>query len=1125
MFTVYHSNQLYLLKKLISSLIARAPLVDPFQQEVVLVQSPGMAQWLQIQLAEQLGIAANITFPPPMTFLLDIFNQVLSGTQKESVFSKEAITWKLMRLLPELLTLPVFVPIKHYLTNDCNQRKIYQLSSRLAELFSQYLIYRPNWLEVWQSGERIDGLADAQQWQAPLWARLVEYTCELGQSEWHYANLHSRFIRALDSSTHCPPGLPSRIFICGISTLPPAYLDVLQALSRYIDIHLMFTNPCRYYWGNIQDLTFLSRLQSRKRYHYDQKEERNLFREPNLAACLFNSKGQQQLDNPLLASWGKVGADYLCLLSQLAGVQEVDAFIDISADNMLHAIQHDILELENHTVIKATSGVLDSKITKRLLEPRDHSISLHLCHSMQREVEVLYDQLLTMLAEDPELMPRDIIVMIADIDNYMPYIQSVFGNASGKRYLPFTIIDSKVRPVHPVIKAFISLLNLPHSRFTAEEVLVLLEVPALASRFAIDKEGLRILRHWISESGIRWGLNDNNVRELDLPVTNQNTWYFGIRRMLLGYAMDSDSIDWQGILPYSESNGLVAELVGKLGVLINSLDRWRKWLSETRSLKAWLPLCRQIIDTFFVQENEIEVWFTLLEQQWHKIIRCGLMQCYPYAVPLNILRDDLIAYFNNIPTSQYFVSGAINFCTIMPMRSIPFKVVCLLGMNDGAYPRTEPMFGFNLMAQELKCGDRRRMNDDRYSFLEAIMSAQQQLYISFIGCSIQDNRDFYPSVLVTELLEYIEQNYCLPNDKNIDIESSAQRVREYLIKRHARMPFAVENFLPDFAQQSYAAEWLPAAKGSGTALLSFKQSLFPVREQQITLDRLRQFYRHPIRAFFRLRLGIIFAPEEIMLFDTEPFTVDNLSRYKLNSELLNTLIAGGDPGYLYHRACFAGELPNGVFGEIYWEKQEKAMAGLAKKVRAESSIGRNLELDININGIHISGVLNQVQDDGLLRWRPAVLSIVDGVLLWLEHLLYCYMGGTGISRIYGQQNTTWKFASLTSTDASKYISELIVGYQRGLCHPLLLLNKSGWAWLKECYNPEIQQINWRQDTQIKSQTKLLQVLWGNQRLRGEGADPYMQRVLHELDLGCNDFARILAETERYLLPIAQYNIA
>ncbi|AHG19245.1 exonuclease V subunit gamma [Chania multitudinisentens RB-25] len=1122
MFRVYHSNQLDLLKTLTSALITREPLANPFQQEVVLVQSPGMAQWLQMQLAEQLGIAANITFPLPATFIWEMFTKVLPGIPKESAFSKDAMTWKLMWLLPEMLIQPEFATLQHYLTDDGDKRKIHQLAGRVADLFDQYLVYRPQWLESWQRQELIEGLPDAQQWQAALWCRLVEYTQELGQEEWHRANLYRRFISSLATAVQCPAGLPPRVFICGISALPPVYLEALQALGKHIDIHLMFTNPCRYYWGDIQDYAFLARLQSRKRRHYHQAREQGLFRQPEQAAQLFDAEGKQQLSNPLLASWGKLGRDHLYLLSQMEAVQEIDAFVDIPADGLLHAIQHDMLELEDHAVIGTTLETFEHSGNKRRLDPQDRSLSLHACHSPQREVEVLHDQLLGMLAEDPQLTSRDIIVMVADIDSYTPYIQAVFGNAASERYLPFAISDRKARQAHPALQAFISLLDLPQSRFTSEQVLALLEVPALAARFSIQEEGLRLLRHWAGEAGVRWGLDDDNVRELALPATGQHTWRFGITRMLLGYAMDSKAGDWEGVLPYDESSGLVAELAGQLADLLSQLSDWRKTLSEERSLAEWLPLCRRLLDSFFETDSETEEALALIERDWLKIIDYGLSARYPDTVPLTLLRNELAARLDQQRISQRFLAGQINFCTLMPMRSIPFKVVCLLGMNDGVYPRTLPPLGFDLMAQQVKRGDRSRRDDDRYLFLEAILSAQQRLYISFIGRSIQDNSERYPSVLVTELLEYLEQSYCLPGDETCDADTSARRVGEHLLKYHNRMPFAAENFLAGSEAQSYAAEWLPAADGQGTAYPAFNQPLVGEEKTQISLDELLRFYRHPIRAFFQLRLGVNFILEETELPEEEPFTLDNLSRYQFNSQLLNVLIEQEDTERLFQRIRASGGLPYGAFGEIYWQTQQEEIGELAERVRNERQENSSLELDISVAGVRITGWLHQVQADGLLRWRPATLSAVDGILLWLEHLVYCCAGGAGESRMFGRKNSTWRFAALSAEAAHLQLAELLTGYQRGLSQPLLLLNKSGWAWLSQCYQAETQQIDWAEDVQIKARAKLLQTWQGDQRIPGEGEDLYIQRVFRQMDNACLE--QILRETERYLLPMVQHNL-
>ncbi|ENA1755535.1 exodeoxyribonuclease V subunit gamma [Yersinia ruckeri] len=1123
MFTVYHSNQLDLLKAITTALIERDPLDNPFEPEVILVQSPGMAQWLQMQLAQQFSIAANIEFPLPATFIWDMFTKVLPGIPKESAFSKDAMTWKLMWLLPDLLNEPVFSSLQRYLSDDGDKRKIYQLAARVADLFDQYLVYRPKWLETWEQGHEIEGLDEAQHWQAPLWKALTEYTRQLQQPEWHRANLYQRFIYALHESDICPPGLPKRVFICGVSALPPIYLSALQALGKHIDIHLMFTNPCRYFWGDIQNYAFLAKLQSRKRRHYREKTELSLFREPEQAARLFNDDGEQNLSNPLLASWGRLGRDHMYLLSQVDEIQEVQAFVDIEPDNLLHAIQHDMLELEDHAIIGTTQETLSSSNKKRRLDPKDRSISLHVCHSPQREVEVLQDQLLAMLEADPELTPRDIIVMVADIDSYTPYIHAVFANAPFERHLPFAISDRKASQAHPALQAFITLLDLPQSRFTSEQVLALLEVPALANRFGIDEHGLRRLRQWVGESGIRWGLDDDNVRELSLPATGQHTWRFGLTRMLLGYAMSSDAGNWHDVLPYDESSGLAAELVGQLADMLMQLSHWRAQLAEARTLVAWSPLCRQMLDAFFEQDNETEAVLALIEQQWLKVISYGISAQYPDVVPLTLLRDELAARLDNERISQRFLAGPINFCTLMPMRSIPFKVVCLLGMNDGIYPRTLPPLGFDLMARQIQRGDRSRRDDDRYLFLEALLSAQQRLYISYIGRSIQDNSTRYPSVLVSELIEYIGQSFHLPGDEAASVDESEQRVTAHLLNWHPRVPFAAENFERDSAIQSYAAEWLPAAAAKGQAHPDFNQPLLPEPISEILLDDLIRFYRHPVRAFFQRRLGVNFVIEETELPDEEPFTVDNLSRYQLNTQLLNALIDDGDANKVFARARASGELPFGAFGEIYWQGQVEEMALLAEQIRNEQGDADSLELNIVLENITITGWMHQVQTDGLMRWRPAALTVVDALLLWVEHVVYCAAGGSGESRIYGRKGTVWRFGPLDESKARAYLQTLVEGYQGGMSQPLMLLSKTGWAWLSQCFDSESGEILWDDETQDKARGKLLLAWQGAQQISGEGEDPYIQRVFRCMD---NDrLAVILQETERYLLPVMRHNRA
>ncbi|EJG6603112.1 exodeoxyribonuclease V subunit gamma [Escherichia coli] len=1120
MLRVYHSNRLDVLEALMEFIVERERLDDPFEPEMILVQSTGMAQWLQMTLSQKFGIAANIDFPLPASFIWDMFVRVLPEIPKESAFNKQSMSWKLMTLLPQLLEREDFTLLRHYLTDDSDKRKLFQLSSKAADLFDQYLVYRPDWLAQWETGHLVEGLREAQAWQAPLWKALVEYTDELGQPRWHRANLYQRFIETLESATTCPPGLPSRVFICGISALPPVYLQALQALGKHIEIHLLFTNPCRYYWGDIKDPAYLAKLLTRQRRHSFEDRELPLFRDSENAGQLFNSDGEQDVGNPLLASWGKLGRDYIYLLSDLESSQELDAFVDVTPDNLLHNIQSDILELENRAVAGVNIEEFSRSDNKRPLDPLDSSITFHVCHSPQREVEVLHDRLLAMLEEDPTLTPRDIIVMVADIDSYSPFIQAVFGSAPADRYLPYAISDRRARQSHPVLEAFISLLSLPDSRFVSEDVLALLDVPVLAARFDITEEGLRYLRQWVNESGIRWGIDDDNVRELELPATGQHTWRFGLTRMLLGYAMESAQGEWQSVLPYDESSGLIAELVGHLSSLLMQLNIWRRGLAQERPLEEWLPVCRDMLNAFFLPDAETEAAMTLIEQQWQAIIAEGLGAQYGDAVPLSLLRDELAQRLDQERISQRFLAGPVNICTLMPMRSIPFKVVCLLGMNDGVYPRQLAPLGFDLMSQKPKRGDRSRRDDDRYLFLEALISAQQKLYISYIGRSIQDNSERFPSVLVQELIDYIGQSHYLPGDEALNCDESEARVKAHLTCHHTRMPFDPQNYQPGNLQ-SYAREWLPAASQAGKAHSEFVQPLPFTLPETVPLETLQRFWAHPVRAFFQMRLQVNFRTEDSEIPDTEPFILEGLSRYQINQQLLNVLVEQDDAERLFRRFRAAGDLPYGAFGEIFWETQCQEMQQLADRVIACRQPGQSMEIDLACNGVQITGWLPQVQPDGLLRWRPSLLSVAQGMQLWLEHLVYCASGGNGESRLFLRKDGEWRFPPLAAEQALHYLSQLIEGYREGMSAPLLVLPESGGAWLKTCYDAQNDAMLDDDSTLQKARTKFLQAYEGNMMVRGEGDDIWYQRLWRQLTP--ETMEAIVEQSQRFLLPLFRFN--
>lgn len=1067
MFTIYHSNQVDLLKSLVSELMQRQPLQDVFTPDVVMVQSQGMAQWLQIELADALGIVANVAFPFPTDFIWQVYQTLLPDAPLENSFNPEAMTWRLYYLIPKLIERSEFSALKNYLNIDQSEKKLYQLATRVARLFDQYLVYRPDWLAKWELNQTVNELNHHPDeiWQAQLWRELIAIS-----QPYHRANIYQQMLEILldDSFDRSKLAqLPKRIFIFGITSLPPIYLSLLSALGQHIDVHLMFNNPCKWYWGDIVEKQLSETLTT-----------------------------PDKIPNALLTSWGKLGRDNLYLLQEFENKQDIDVYVDHDRNSLLHAIQQDILELYQ-------SEQIDREIDKA-----DKSITFHACHSQQREVEVLYDYLLSAFDTDPTLELRDCIVMVSDIDKYVPYIQAVFANADKQRYLPFTISDQKARNIDPIVQGFFAILNFPQSRFTAEELFNLLEIPAIAEKFAINESQLTLLRTWIIESGIRFGL------------ANAHSWLFGLERLLLGYTMSSEQGGWQQILPYDGATGLDAELIGQLAEFISVVQKWLVILNENKPLIEWQSCCVELINDFFISNGQRETILLMIQDEWQKLITSGLQANFTDNISITILHDAMQSRLEQNHLAHRFLVGKINFCTMMPMRSIPFKVVCLLGMNDGDYPRTSLPLDFDLIAQHPRRGDRSRRTDDRYLFLEAILSAQNQLYISYIGRDMKDDTERYPSVLVDELWDYIHQYYADNSEDKLD---SISKTANILRVMHTRTPFNPQNFLSDF--KSYADEWLPAASNKGQSQ-SFISDIPKITVDNIHVDELKRFYQHSIRFFLQKRFNFYVNYLDDTLPDAENFNLDNFQRYQLNVQILNQLI---DPersatDNVYPRLALTGELPDGAFGEIIYDEQYEALQPLANKIMQErlstSTLEVNLAIVINQQHYPLQGWLTHIQSDGIFTWRPSKLSIREGIALWIDHLLYCILNPDNVdsqSRTYGRENTEWRFLHINANKALAFLTDLVEGYLQGINQPLLLPLKSAWSWLVTAYNSKTGEI----ELSEKAYNQLFST-WQGGLYHFAECDQYYARIYPELTDDLIEQITLLAQ--RFLLPILQHQV-
>ena len=478
MLNIIQSNRMEALQAQFHQLLKVSPLQSPFDKEVVLVQSPGMSQWLKIGLSEHLGVAAQVDFPLPSSFIWQLYQQLLPNVPKESAFNKPNLAWKLFSILPTCIDEPLYLPLKTYLEGDIDGQKTFALCEKIADVYDQYLMYRPHWIATWDSGN--DELDDVDvtiaPWQPDLWRRIVKLSKALGQSQFHRANMQGQLLAALENMDNSL--LPKRISLFGISAIANSQLDVFEALSKKTEVFLFFFNPSEHYWGDIIDEKTAAKINAKYAkmplVEAQQKKQSN------------PDEDYYFIGNPLLSSWGKLGRDYFEQLVQL-DARWIDGFIDAFDTTLLGQVQSEIYQLafKGESLTDNKEWFINDE-GKLPVSANDTSITLSDCHTPLREVERLHDYLLNLFNQNPALTPKDIIVMMPDVGTYSPYIEAVFGGAQGSRYIPYALADLAIEQEKPVLSSFASLANLPFSRFGVSDILDLLQVTQIAEKFGLE---------------------------------------------------------------------------------------------------------------------------------------------------------------------------------------------------------------------------------------------------------------------------------------------------------------------------------------------------------------------------------------------------------------------------------------------------------------------------------------------------------------------------------------------------------------------------------------------------------------------------------------------------------------
>ncbi|ALQ54475.1 Exonuclease V gamma chain [Pseudoalteromonas issachenkonii] len=1087
MLNIIQSNRMEALQAQFHQLLKVNPLQSPFDKEVVLVQSPGMSQWLKIGLSENLGVAAQVDFPLPSSFIWQLYQQLLPNVPKESAFNKPNLAWKLFAILPTCIDEPLYLPLKTYLEGDIDGQKTFALCEKIADVYDQYLMYRPHWIATWDIG--VDTLDDVDisiaPWQPDLWRRLVKLSKTLGQSQFHRANMQGQLLSALESMDSSL--LPKRISLFGISAIASSQLDVFEALSKKTEVFLFFFNPSEHYWGDIIDEKTAAKINAKYAkmplVEAQQKKQTNPDEEYYF------------IGNPLLSSWGKLGRDYFEQLVQL-DARWIDGFIDAFDDTLLGQVQSEIYQLafKGESLTDNKEWFINDE-GKLPISANDTSITLSDCHTPLREVERLHDYLLNLFNQNPTLTPKDIIVMMPDVGTYSPYIEAVFGGAQGSRFIPYALADLAIEQEKPVLSSFASLANLPFSRFGVSDILDLLQVTQIAEKFGLEAHEYEQIHYWLERVGVKWGINAEHKQSFDLPAIDLNTWQHGLNRLLLGIAMRDEQCPFNGIYSADEVEGMALDTLNKLVHFIDVLQDFKAKLTPDDTLSNKAHILSELLNAVYESESD-ESWDLLvLQKVLEDIAKHHDNGDYSKAVSQRIVSYLIKQGIQEKGVGQRFLVGQVNFCTLMPMRAVPFKVVCMLGLNDADYPRTVQPIGFDLVPYSKKQkGDRSRKLDDRYLFLEALLSARDNLYMSYIGRSCFDNQPRMPSTLVSELLEYIGRSFKLsePSDKPLP---------ECLITRQHLQPFNSLYYSAPSDEQagvnnhSYNPIWLPSEAIEPKAITA----LDVTPPELLDLDVFIRSVCHAQESFYQQSLGLRLPQFNDIAKDEEPFSLDALRRYFYLDEILEANIS--NTPLSTEQILQRGELPQANVGSLIYEGMQHRVDALAGQVKEQIKAGKSepIEVLLSLENTTIEGWLNHVYMHKQVFYRSASIKAKDLIKGFLYHLAAQSMQQEVETLLLGLDKQI-SFAPMSKANADLLLADWFELYKALRNAPVAFFPVSGYEYVKSGGD------------MAKANSKFSPQYIG----RGEGENPYIRLTVQSLN-DCQE--EFIQWSEKLLAPL------
>ncbi|MBN2801947.1 MAG: exodeoxyribonuclease V subunit gamma, partial [Deltaproteobacteria bacterium] len=1061
------------LNSLLDELSAELEFENELFKTPVIAVPGGIGQTVEEGLARRLGI-----FMGEVSSVKSVVESVLVLPENEigdeigvndesSLFSTDSLLWALYKSVTLILkdfqdallseheiNIEGLHEIIDYFKQDIRPKRVIEFCEIIASVFSEYLMYRPVMLEDWES-ETVKG------WQPYLWREILNI---LGSN--HQGKTGLLFFKTLKKGNYkkedigryihlqsdcCTWMIPKRIYIIGVTSLSPFYLQTVVALSTVVEVSMF--------------LPVLSR-----EYFFEGQNFKN-----------------REFSNGMWAIAGKTASVFHSLIADYTGgidIIEKEIFEnEYKNDSLLNLIRADAFNYAE----------VDSDVPLRKIK-RDDSIAVHLCHNQLREVEVLKDQLLNMIDEDGIAL-EDIIVMAPNMGEYAPYVDAVLGSSAG-HYIPHNISDTGDTKLFGTFELVERLLNLSESPLYPEELFDILKIEQVHTSFNLSMDDVDVCYQYVKTAGIKGYLDSKNRAENNLAEFNESTWKFGLDRLLLGIAVSCEDVVINKLTPVDVTEGKSALALGRFSKFCSTIFSFIGQCKKSKSGKNWgLAFTDILIEMTGRKDFEAPGRKNIIKSDTETAAVIEVLQSVTALID-KILPDEKIDYnvfkreFSKkiISRSKRFTGGGgVLFTSFTHLKGESYKLVYLLGMEEGKFPARSHNIKFDLIKLKPQKGGRDNVQDQRYMFFEAVMAAEKRLIISGSSLDLKHNMERPPAGVISDFFNYIDSTICFDNTEDLDTDN--KKISDEITLRHPLYSFSEKYFKGDKNYFTYndsagdVFEELPERMMSGSQITGDNenedsQKLFRDKAKNLATQEysklnifdLLTFYKSPVNYFIANITGIKIENIEDSKESGDSDSFNGLDRWKVTEEILKKLPQKNiDDIFNYLKA--AGHIYPGARGKIITESSFVFASNIKKCADRWTMdvLKTRVDIELNIplfeNVISIVGTIENVYDDKIVEYSMTTLNASRLLIMWIKHLVLSLSNGritksVLIGRDVKNKNAIKSVIFSTPPNPAEILGWILEFFIYGQILPLSYLSEEAFYYAKK-------QINGADETELE----------------------------------------------------------